>query len=306
MKLHSANAGLLVAGVVCMGPAFGQEEVTADGVRVDTARYEHSLKRSRFSVGAGEQERVDGVYRRVSGDRGVFLTDTITGATLGVLSAPAVAKGTPVRADLQHLPPALTSDPDQHSARVREYLLAAGVPEAQVSGTHVTTTMAGGGPVDQGVQPGQSRLLWYTTHLERSLGGIPVEGSYAFAALDNEGKAITEGVYWPAIPARVVRQAMALQQRLATPVGAQSFRTQALLARPDLGDAPGEVKIVHTGPGYHGAFEAKAVYSVIVRNPGGGKAQIVRLDDAGAAVRLADEVKPVGKSSTPGDSPKVR
>jgi hypothetical protein len=306
MKLHSANMGMLVAGAVCVGPVLGQEEAMVEGIQVDTTRYEHSLKKSLFNVGAGEQERVEGAYRRASGDRGVFLTDTITGATLGVLSAPAVAKGAPVRADdLQHLPRPLTDDPEQHTARVRDYLLAAGVPQAQVSGTHVTTTMAGGGPVDQGMQPGQSRLLWYTTHLERSLGGIEVEGSYAFAALDSEGKAITEGVYWPAIPASVVRQARALKQRLATAEGAQSFRTQALLARPDVDDAPGEVKIVHTGPSYHGNFEAKAVYSVIVRNPGGGKARIVRFDDTGATAQLADEVKPVGKSST-GDSPKVR
>ena len=32
-------------------------------------------------------------------------------------------------------------------------------------------------------------------HLERSLGGIPVESSYGFAALDSAGRVITEGVY---------------------------------------------------------------------------------------------------------------
>jgi hypothetical protein len=69
------------------------------------------------------------------------------------------------------------------------------VPAAEVSGMHVTTTMAGGGPVRDGVQPAQSKLLWYTTHIERSLGEIPVESSYAFASLDNGGRVITEGVY---------------------------------------------------------------------------------------------------------------
>jgi hypothetical protein len=76
------------------------------------------------------------------------------------------------------------------SAAVKAYLVGAGVPASEVSGTHVTTTMAGGGPVRDGVQPAQSKLLWYTTQLDRSLGGIPVESSYAFAAFDNGGRVI--------------------------------------------------------------------------------------------------------------------
>jgi hypothetical protein len=89
----------------------------------------------------------------------------------------------------------MTTNLDEHSAAVKACLTAAGVPTAEVSGMHVTTIMARGGPVHDGVQPAQSKLLWYTTHMERSLGEIPVESSYAFASLDNGGRVITEGVY---------------------------------------------------------------------------------------------------------------
>jgi hypothetical protein len=52
----------------------------------------------------------------------------------------------------------------------------------------------------------------------------------------------------------------------------------------------GTVKIVHTSAGHHGKFEAKAVYSVVVRSANRGKAQIMRFDDMGAPVVMADEV----------------
>jgi hypothetical protein len=47
----------------------------------------------------------------------------------------------------------MTTNPDEHSAAVKAYLTAAGVHAAKVSGMHVTTTIAGGGPVRDGVQP---------------------------------------------------------------------------------------------------------------------------------------------------------
>jgi hypothetical protein len=166
----------------------------------------------------------------------------VTGATLAVPNGAAVPKP-PVDAPASANPPEalnypqpMTTNPDEHSAAVAAYLVAAGVPAAEVSGMHVTTTMAGGGPVRDGVQPAQSKLLWYTTHLERSLGGVPVESSYAFAALDNGGRVITEGVYWPAIPANVVSNARAFAERLAAPRERTAFMTKVRKAAPGAGD----------------------------------------------------------------------
>jgi hypothetical protein len=173
---------------------------------------------------------------------------------------------------------------------VRRYLVSAGIPEEEVSGTHVTTTMAGGGPVSGGVQPSESRLLWYTTHLDRAVRGITVEGSYAFAALDADERVITEGVYWPSISARVVERAQAFKRRLESGTGLSDFQASVRRQQPIVREATGEVKIVHTTGSYHGEFGAQALYVVVVRSPNGGKAQILRFDDTGAPVRMPDEV----------------
>jgi hypothetical protein len=268
------------------------------------AKYAHTLGASRFAVGDGSHRETEGPFERVIGDKGVFFVDTVTGATLAVPNGAAVPKppaDAPASAnspEALNYPQPMTTNPNEHSAAVAAYLVAAGVPAAEVSGMHVTTTMAGGGPVRDGVQPAQSKLLWYTTHLERSLGGVPVESSYAFAALDNAGRVITEGVYWPAIPAGVVSNARGFAAKLAAPRERAAFMAKVGKAAPGAGNTPGSVRIVHTSGAYHGPFQAAAVYSTVVPSRRGGKAQILRFDENGARVRLNEE------ASTETDSPK--
>lgn len=301
MKPQVASIGfLLVCGAwntqkSLAAPTGAGSQPDTLAVGTEGAMYEHSLKKSRFDVGAGAHPETQGSYERIVGDKGVFLLDTVTGATLAVPNAPSLPNGIPPRTE--DFPRPLTKNPREHSAVVRAYLVAAGVPVAEVSGTHVTTTVAGGGPVSDGVQPSRLTLLWYTTHLERSVGGIPVKGSYAFAALNSDGQVITEGVYWPAIDASVVYRAQALKQRLASANERAAYLAQVETAQPGAGQgAPGNVRIVHTSSGYHGEFEAKAVCSVVVRSPNGGQARIARFDDTGASVVMADEL-PSGKES---------
>lgn len=291
MNMRLASVGLLLLGGPWYnGGAAAQAEMPTIGA--EGARYDHRVESSRFDPGANVRRQVDGPYERIVGDRGVFLIDRVTGATLAVPSArldvpKPKPKGTPIS---DFYPRGRTKNPDDHNAEVRTYLLSAGVPEAEVSGMHVTTTMAGGGPTNQGVQTSRSRLLWYTTHLERSLGGVPVESSYAFAALDSDGKVITEGVYWPPISENVVRRARGLQQKLATAEGRAAFLENVKRVSPEVGNEDGAVSIVHTSGGYHGEFQANALFSVIVRHPEGGKARIIRFDDTGSPMRMADEL----------------
>jgi len=264
-------------------------------------RFDLKQEISRFDLGANVRREIDGPYERIIGAKGTFLIDRITGATLAVPNAPIAAPKPPApREPTQrsespspiNYPGPLTEKAEEHNAAVREYLLRIGIPEAEVAGMHVTTTMAGTGPVEQGVQPSRSVLLWYTTHLERSLGGVPVEGSYAYAALDRERRVISEGLYWPAIPAGVVERAQALKKALASPAERTEFLSKVRRAQPEVGEvAEGTVTILHTSSGYHGEFQAQAVYSVVVRSRSGGKALILRFDDAGSPVRLGDSVE---------------
>jgi len=286
MKLQMTNIGFLLLFGALNSEASTLSAQEAASSNKAGAKYEHRMEKSYFKVGAGERHEVEGPYQRLVGDNGAFMVDTVTGATLAVRSAQQSGV----------LPQPLTQNPTEHSNIVRDYLLGAGVPADEVSGTHVTTTMAGNGSTAGGVQASQSRLLWYTTHLERSLGGIPVEGSFAFAALDSASQVITEGVYWPAIPAGVVSKAQELRQKLASPSGRAEFLSNTVKARPDTSDATGEVKIVHTSAGHHGAFEARAVYSVPLKSAVRGKAQAVMFDDSGTPVVLADQ-RPTGNDS---------
>jgi ribosomal protein L14 len=297
MKLRMASIGLFLFLGACttVNPVPATNEPPGrPTVGPEGAGYEHKVGQSRFNVGADARREVEGPYARVVGNRGAIMVDNITGATLAVPTRafPAIPKGAPIIDP----PRPLTENPEEHTAIVRAYLIGAGVPAAQVSGTHVTTTMAGGGPVKEGVQPARSRLLSYSTHLERSVAGIPVEGSFAFAALDSERQVITEGVYWPGIPSDVVQKARELRQRLESENGRASFLARVRAARPEMRETQGEVKIVHTSAGHHGKFEAKAVYTVVVRSPNGGKAQIIRFDETGAVVVMADE-RPTGTDS---------
>jgi hypothetical protein len=308
MQLRMASVTFLIAsgiwhtGALIAAPAEPQSEAPA--MSAAGIKYEHRLEMSRFDVGKGVHHEIQGPFERVLGDKGIFFIDKVTGAMLAVHNAPVLAKPSAVATMAGDNPPQplplpkpLTENSDEHSAVVRAYLFAAGVPEAEVSGTHVTTTIAGGGPVHGGMQPSLSKLLWYTTHLERSLGGIPVEGSYAFAALDSAGDVITEGVYWPAIPAKVIYRAQVLQERMESANGHAAFLADVRKAQPDMGDdagtvgdTAGTVKIVHTSAGHHGKFEAHAVYSVVMPNAIGGMAQILRFDDTGARVQMPDEL----------------
>jgi hypothetical protein len=287
MRLKMAIAFSIVFGGWAV-PATSQQLPADEGGK----SYFHKAELSRFDPGAGARRDTEWPYERLVGDRGVFLTDRITGATLAVPSAPAVPKP-PVDSggpQTTSYPRPLTDNADAHSAEVRRYLVSAGIREEEVSGTHVTTTMAGGGPVSAGVQPAESRLLWYTTHLDRAVGGVVVEGSYAFAALDADGRAITEGAYWPPLSARVVERAQAFRRKLESGTGLSDFQAAVRRQQPIVREATGEVKIVHTAGSYHGEFVAQALYVVVVRNPNGGKAQILRFDDTGAPVRMPDEV----------------
>ena len=202
MRVGIASIVVLLGSAVWCGAASTAMAADQPASGQGGVKYAHTLGVSRFAVGDGSRSETEGPFERVIGDKGVFFVDTVTGATLAVPNGLALPKP-PVDAPASgnyspqalNYPQPMTTNPDEHSAAVKAYLVAAGVPAAEVSGTHVTTTMAGGGPVRDGVQPAQSKLLWYTTHLDRSLGGIPVESSYAFAAFDNGGRVITEGVY---------------------------------------------------------------------------------------------------------------
>jgi hypothetical protein len=263
----------IISAVLCtvlagLTPAFGQE-VAAEGVRV-----EHSLERSGFQIGENARMRGDVNYEVVEGSRGAFYTDLRTGYTLATLNG----------SDEQPRP--LSNSAETHNAEARRYLAGVGVPENEVGGMHVTTTMINSGSVLDGIDPANARLLYYTTHLERFLGGVSVEGSLAFAAFDADRRVITEGIYWPAIASATVASAQAFARRLSDATASAEYLGILKSKHPEIGNTTGSVKIVHTGSSYTGEFAAKTVYVVYAKPSGEGMYAQFFFDEQGQSVSV--------------------
>lgn len=241
--------------------------------------YEHDLSRSKFSVGSDARSRGDAHHSVSEGANGAFYVDLNTKAVLAVPTAS------------ESKPTAFSNDSAVHSEAVKQYFVKAGIPVAEVSGTHVTTAITGGGPVGSRVDASPPKLLYYTTHLERSLGGVRVESSLAFAAFDHNQSVISEGVYWPAIPAAVVARAQALAKTVSDESARGAYLAQVRSARPEVGDAIGEVKIIHTDASTTVPFEARAVYVVTHRPASGGMFVIDHFDERGQPVKLANSAE---------------
>jgi hypothetical protein len=99
----------------------------------------------------------------LAGTKGAFYTDSKTHATLAALNATVEKIFVP-----------LSTDPQVHSRVATEYFLSSGIPESEVSNTHVTTAVMSVGTVNTPLDSTNMQLLYYTTHLERSLGGVRV------------------------------------------------------------------------------------------------------------------------------------
>jgi hypothetical protein len=135
MRVAIANIVVLLgSGVWCgaasMAVAQGQPASGEGGTK-----YAYTLEVSRFAVGDGSHRETEGPFERVIGDKGVFFVDTVTGASLAVpnglalpkppVDAPASGNYSP---EALNYPQPMTTNPDEHSAAVAAYLVAAGVP----------------------------------------------------------------------------------------------------------------------------------------------------------------------------------
>jgi hypothetical protein len=276
MKLRGAgqvSCFILVVSTFAIGAA--DPSVPTSG-----QSYEHSYERSRFRVGVVARSEGDAAHEAVVGENGVFYVNSNTRAALAVRSASNAGLPTP-----------FSTDAAVHSAVVKDYFLRAGIPANEVSGTHVTTTAMTGASMAPGGKFSSPKLLYYTTHLERSVGGIRVEGSLAFAALDKAGDVISEGVYWPALPADVIGRAQALVRLLSSKTTRNAFVDRIRNVVPEAAAGDGEVKIVHTSGSNDGPFDAKAVYVVVYRQATSGPFVRELFDELGAQTQVADEIR---------------
>jgi hypothetical protein len=130
-----------------------------------------------------------------------------------------------------------------------------------------------------------------------------VAESVAWARLDNDGRSITEWVYWPAIPAKTIAAAKHLDE-MTSGAGKVEY-----LKRLPAGLRNGTVVIHHSGATDEGAYESIATFDVLEVRGGAadedagnmskkptGMAIVRHFDATGKERRLASERLTLGES----------
>jgi hypothetical protein len=154
--------------------------------------------------------------------------------------------------------PSWSDDPGALEDRVVDYFANMGIERCQVGEPDITSNGAGVQAAD-----GSLSMKWDppTVVLTRAIDSISIPESRASARWVSGDRATAESLYWPTIPAEVVRDAFALQAILRDPSQLTNYKARL----PDDARGDGKVVIHHNdqpGP----AFRATAVYEVELSN----------------------------------------
>ncbi|HEY2731962.1 MAG TPA: hypothetical protein VGK52_18600 [Polyangia bacterium] len=214
----------------------------------------YDLSKSRFAFGSAPvRDDQNGLVRWVGADGVVAIEQS--GGELGIMNGGAPEAGLPD----------WSNDPTALGAHVTAYFASFGVSSCQVA--------------DAGVNGGSGGL---TIVLSRSVDGIIVGESIAYAKFNNQDQSTTEGFYWPTIPADVMTSARALHDKLADP--AQLAAYKATLPADAQGD--GVVNLHHTSSASTASFAAAATYDVEPPPSVFGRGATLSFDAAGAPVSM--------------------
>ena len=194
-------------------------------------------------------------FSKVVGPDGVFATNPRNGLVIAVQSNASDKiefKAGNVKANAGYV-----MDPDKHNKQTLDYFLqAAGVPKDQIGGVHATTYLSSSGSTKD-ARPAPVKVDGYASILERKVGKYSVVHSVAWARMNDQGKVVSEWVYWPAIPAKALMDARRLEE-----LAGSSNKTEFLASLP-AGLPSGKVVIRHSSATAEGPFEVFASYDVI-------------------------------------------
>lgn len=203
----------------------------------------YDVTKSKFAFGDNPSLGTANNQTRWVGRDGVA-TITASGAVTAIMNDHAPALEAPTWSD----------DPGALEDHVIDYFANMGIDRCQIATADITSNGSGIQTAD-----GTVRMKWEppTVVLARAIDGISIPESRASARWVKDDRATSEALYWPTIPAKVVRDAFALQEMLGDPSQLASYKS--LL--PDDAQVTGTVVIHHNdqaGP----AFQATAVYEV--------------------------------------------
>jgi hypothetical protein len=234
-------------------PTSGAIDLCVAGAPLSGATYD--VARSRFAFGSAPvREDGNGLVRWV-GDHGVVAIEP-SGGEMGIMNggAPEVAL------------PDWSNDAVALEAHVRAYFASFGVASCQAPSAQVLGGSGG-----------------RTIALLRSIDGITIGESLAYARFDNQDQSTSEGFYWPMIPADVVTSARALHERLADPAQLAAYKTKL----PTDAQGEGVVNLHHTNAASTSPFEAAATYDVQASGGQLGRGSTLSFDADGNPVSTA-------------------
>lgn len=237
-----------VCAAACSGlsPRPGLIDSDAGGA----AGYQHGLKQSHFLIGKEPQAVKESGWSKEAGSEGAFAISLHNGVAMALPNAHAQ----------QERKSEYTMDPSQHNQEVLKYFIAAGIPRDQIGGIHATTRLSSTGRQGE-LRASPPKIDGYISVLERKIDDYLVPDSVAWAQIDKDGNVISEGVYWPAIPANALRDARHMKDVLATKSDRSKF-----LARVPAELPPGQIVIRHSSAAMQqGQFEVLASYDVLER-----------------------------------------
>jgi hypothetical protein len=167
--------------------------------------------------------------------------------------------------------------------RVKEYFIKAGIPADQIRDVRATYEVVGGGPMNEVPQSTGLQLRNINSILTRSVKGIPVVESVAWAKMTTSGDVDMECVFWPPIEMKIVDRAVAFAQQMADPAAHAAYLSR--LSGPVYKE--GGIVIHHTDPSVHAAPTAYVSYDVTLTQE--GPAAMRHFDENGREFRLPQE-----------------
>lgn len=288
MRLYSVFAfipvGVLSACSVVPEPTQqslrASQPLAATAVAAVIPGYQHTLAQSRFRIGTPVAvDENDAHIERWRGPFGAFAVDPSNFAAMGIPDADA-----PVG------PYGLSES--AHNALVLAYFENAGIPANQIAGVHATSTMTGGGSASDPSSSMPTANVSFNTVLSRSINGIPVVDSVAWAKMNTNGDVDMETVFWPDIDATVAAGAAALAAQLADPTRVAHYKSTIGAASTDTGG----VAIRHSTYTVHQPVTCYVSYDVVLA--GSALPRTTRhFDVNGVEFRLPQEM--VSVPSTP-------
>jgi hypothetical protein len=219
-------------GAGAQSPDVGSTSSAVDSCKIGApltgAAYD--LTKSRFAFGSTPvRDDANGFIRWV-GDHGVVAIEQ-SGGELASMNGGAPEAGLPD----------WSNDPMALSAHVTAYFASFGVASCQVAGAQVNGGSGG-----------------RTIELLRSIDGIVIGESLAYARFDNQDQSTSEAFYWPTIPADVVTSARAFHDQVADPAQLAAYRAKL----PSNAQGDGVVNLHHTSSSSTSPFAAAATYDV--------------------------------------------